>query len=50
VGAQRRETPPYTRCQGSIVVCALRTAIVVYFRCTECGEVWSVAKPDVEGV
>jgi len=38
------------RCQTSVVVGVVRTERVVYFRCTQCGEVWSVPKPDLEGV
>jgi uncharacterized Zn finger protein len=49
-GPLRPETPPCQRCQTSVVLCVVRTEMVVYFRCTQCGEVWSTPKPDVERV
>ena len=37
------------KCQSADVSVASRTPYVVYFRCTQCGEIWSVAKPGIAG-
>ena len=37
------------KCRSADVSVASRTPYVVYFRCTQCGEIWSVAKPGIAG-
>ena len=44
----REPNPPCGRCHATAVAVALRTSHVLYFRCAECGEVWSMPKPGTE--
>ena len=44
---RRLEIPPCPECVPGKVTVAVRTDYVVYLRCTSCGQVWSVPRPDV---
>jgi hypothetical protein len=40
--------PPCERCGSRDTAAACRTDYVVYVRCSDCGEVWSLPKPEHE--
>jgi len=46
--SDRLTVPPCERCGSRNTAAACRTDYVVYVRCSDCGEVWSLPKPEHE--
>jgi len=45
---ERQPDPPCARCHASDPMCTLRTTFVIYYRCAQCGAIWTREKPLVK--
>ena len=46
--SDRLTVPPCERCGSRNTAAACRTDYVIYVRCSDCGDVWSLPKPNHE--